>query len=159
MPMLTMRLSDEEQARLRTMADAAGLTVAGLIRRTLLEPPVVSVDVEQMARELGLAHARLATPSEAESVLRAQIDQMGAELFAATEEIARLKRELAKANAEGATRGEAPAFTGASAVRVAATGGLSREAQHATQDAIRSEDRGARSVLARAFPQRKGRGE
>ena len=135
--MLTMRLSDEEQARLRTMADAAGLTVAGLIRRTLLETDALVVDGRKIALELDLAQV----------------------------EIARLKRELAKANAEGATRGEAPAFTGASAVqpvgalRVAATGGLSREAQHATQDAIRSEDRGARSVLARAFPQRKGRGE
>ena len=131
MPMLTMRLSDDEQARLRTMADAAGLTVAALIRRYLLETDALVVDGRKIALELDLAQV----------------------------EIARLKRELAKANAEGATRGEAPAFTGASAVRVAATGGLSREAQHATQDAIRSEDRGARSVLARAFPQRKGRGE
>ena len=142
MPMLTMRLSDEEQARLRTKADAAGLTVAALIRRAVLEEPPLQVKAD-LSQELSEARAR--------------IEEQAIEVSEQAQEIVRLKRELAKARA-------VPSKDRTDIIHVATPlldrmAGLSRAEQHAAQDEVAREQAARDVVLRKAFPQRKGRGD
>lgn len=61
MPVLTVRISDQEKALLAERARKAGVTAGALVRRLLNEAPLTTADelLEEMSRRLGDSKLRV----------------------------------------------------------------------------------------------------